>query len=112
MISCVIRYQIEPTLLKEFEHYARLWIPLVEKFGGQHHGYFLPSEGANDMALALFSFPSLADYERYRNASFADEDCRAAFRYADETGCIRRYERSFMRPVLDGDDAIERGPTE
>jgi hypothetical protein len=42
--------------LKEFEHYAKLWIPLVEKFGGNHHGYFMPHEGANDIALALFSF--------------------------------------------------------
>eukprot|EP01036_Dinobryon_divergens_P048792 gene48792-65425_t len=38
--------------LKEFEHYGKLWIPLVEKFGGQHHGYFLPSEGTNNVALA------------------------------------------------------------
>ena len=26
--------------------------------GGQHHGYFLPSEGSSDRALALFSFPT------------------------------------------------------
>jgi hypothetical protein len=30
--------------------------------GGTHHGYFLPDEGANNIAYALFSFPSLADY--------------------------------------------------
>jgi len=66
MITCVINYIIEPNKTKEFEYYAKLWIPLVNKFRGQHHGYFLPSEGANNVALALFTFPSLAEYEQYR----------------------------------------------
>lgn len=100
MITCYLRYIVDPYKLNEFEHYAKLWIPLVEKFGGTHHGYFLPSEGANDVALALFSFPSLADYEQYRHDSFADAECQAAFRYAEETRCILSYERSFFRPVL------------
>jgi len=59
-----------------------MWIPLVEKFGGQHHGYFLPAEGANNIALALFSFPSLAAYEKYRHESQHDAECRKAFAYA------------------------------
>lgn len=101
MITCYLRYIVDPYKLKEFEHYAKLWIPLVERFGGTHHGYFLPSEGANDVALALFSFPSLAEYERYRKDSFADAECQAAFRYAEETRCILSYERSFFRPVFD-----------
>ncbi|MGE8368481.1 NIPSNAP family protein [Cupriavidus basilensis] len=101
MITCYLRYIIDPAKLKEFEHYGKLWIPLVEKFGGQHHGYFLPSEGANNVALALFSFPSLALYEAYRNKSFDDPECQAAFRYAQETQCIVSYERSFFRPVFE-----------
>lgn len=56
MITCYLRYIINPSKLKEFEAYGKMWIPLVEKFGGQHHGYFLPSEGANNVALAMFSF--------------------------------------------------------
>lgn len=77
-----------------------MWIPLVEKFGGNHHGYFLPSEGANNVALAMFTFSSLADYEQYREKSFQDADCIAAFKYAEETKCIVSYERTFFRPVL------------
>ncbi|QGZ66109.1 NIPSNAP family protein [Paraburkholderia acidisoli] len=100
MITCYLRYVIDPYQLDQFEHYAKMWIPLVEKFGGQHHGYFLPSEGANDIALALFSFPSLAAYETYRKDSMQDAECLAAFRYAQETRCIVSYERSFMRPVF------------
>ena len=72
-----------------------------KKFGGQHHGYFLPSEGANNIALAMFSFPSLAAYESYREQSFKDADCIAAFDYAKETQCIISYERSFFRPVFE-----------
>ena len=87
--------------LKEFEHYGKLWIPLVEKFGGQHHGYFLPSEGTNNVALAMFTFPSLAAYETYRADSMQDAECQAAFRYAEETRCIVSYERSFFRPVFE-----------
>ena len=100
MVTCYLRYVINPYLVAEFEQYAKLWIPLVERFGGDHHGYFLPHEGANDIAYALFSFESLAAYERYREQAATDEDCMAAFRYADETRCIVSYERSFMRPVF------------
>ncbi len=101
MVTIYLRYVIDPFKLKEFEHYGKLWIPLVEKFGGQHHGYFMPSEGANNIALALFTFPSLAEYEQYRIASFKDADCQAAFRYAEDTRCILSYERSFFRPVFE-----------
>jgi len=100
MITCYLNYKINPKKIKEFEHYAKLWISLVNKFGGTHHGYFMPSEGANNIALALFSFPSLADYEKYRNGSFKDVACIAAFEYAEQTECIISYERSFFRPVF------------
>lgn len=100
MVTCYLRYILDPYKLKEFEHYAKLWIPLVERFGGLHHGYFLPSEGANNMALALFSFPSLSAYEQYRIQSLQDSDCQAAFQYAQDTRCILSYERSFFRPLL------------
>jgi uncharacterized protein (DUF1330 family) len=100
VITCYLNYVIDPYKLKEFEHYANLWIPLVNKFGGEHHGYFLPSEGANNKALALFSFPSLAAYEEYRTKSLLDAECLSAFQYAEDTKCILSYDRSFFRPVL------------
>ncbi len=101
MVTCYIKYIIDPNKIEEFEHYAKLWIPLVNQFGGQHHGYFLPSEGASNVALALFTFSSLAEYERYRNDSFQDSACQAAFGYAKKTQCILSYERSFLRPIFD-----------
>ena len=76
------------------------WIPLVNKFGGTHHGYFLPHEGANNIAVALFSFKSLANYEKYRFDSSDDTECQEAYDYAIKTKCIISYERSFMKPIL------------
>ena len=99
MITCFIQYQIVPEKQDAFETYGAMWGPLVERFGGVHHGYYLPHESANDIAIALFSFASLADYERYRLESREDPDCRAAYDYATETGCIRRYDRTFLRPL-------------
>jgi len=101
MITCFLRYEIDPTKIHEFEHYGRLWIALVNRLGGRHHGYLLPSESASDIALALFTFPSLSEYEAYRHKAADDPECQAAIAYANETGCIRRWERSFFRPVFE-----------
>jgi len=73
---------------------------LVELHGGSHHGYFLPAEGASDRALALFSFPSLAAYEQYGELFGKDPDFVAADRIRDESGCMLRYQRTFMRLLL------------
>ena len=101
MVTCFLRYVIDPYKLEQFETCGKMWIPLVEQFGGTHHGDFLPSECASDIALAMFSFPSLAEYERYRERSKADRACQDAFRYAEETRGIVSDERSFFRPVFE-----------
>ena len=85
MITCVVDYTIDPRKTAEFERFARAWIGLVNKHGGQHHGYFLPAEGASDRALALFSFPSLAAYETYRSRFGVDPEFVAADKIRDET---------------------------
>jgi hypothetical protein len=101
MITCHLRYIIDPYKLDEFEKYGKMWIPLVNQFGGIHHGYFMPHEGANNIAYALFSFPSLADYEAYRIKILTDPDCLVAWEHAERTRCILSFERSFLRPVFD-----------
>ncbi len=100
MITCYVNYVIDPYKLEEFVIYAKKWIPLVERFGGEHHGYFLPHEGPNNIAITLFSFESLADYEQYRIDSMKDQDCLDAYEYAKKTRCIISYERSFMKPIF------------
>lgn len=105
MITCVIEYTIDPEKIEPFERFARAWITLVNRNGGEHHGYFMPSEGASDRALALFSFSSLAAYEKYRALFGVDPGFVAADKIRDDSQCVLRYERSFMRPVLESDPA-------
>ena len=100
MITCVVHYVIDPAELDAFERFAQRWMELVARHGGVHHGYFLPAEGASDAALALFSFDSLAAYERYRARFGVDPEFVEADRIRDESGCVLRYERTFMRPLL------------
>ncbi|WP_406055125.1 NIPSNAP family protein [Kribbella sp. NBC_00889] len=100
MITCVVDYTIDAAKVAEFERFAQRWIELVNEHGGTHHGYFLPSEGASDKALALFSFPSLAAYEQYRQLFGVHPDFVAADKIRDDSGCVLRYERTFMRPLL------------
>ena len=109
MITCTLRYEIDPAQLEAFEVYGKACIHLVEKLGGTHHGYHLPHEGPNDIAYAHFSFPSLADYEIYREKMKADPDCIRAFDHAKRTNCIRRFDRSFTKPVLTGATVDELG---
>jgi len=101
MITCHLKYIIDPYQLAAFEAYGKQWIKLVNRFGGKHHGYFMPGEGANNIAFALFSFPSLADYENYRNQILTDEECLETFRIAEQNKCILSYERTFLRPVFE-----------
>jgi hypothetical protein len=103
MMTCVVDYVIDSKQIEAFEKFAKRWIDLVNRYGGRHHGYFLPSEGASDRALALFSFPSLADYEKYRRHFEVNQEFIDADRIRDESGCVLRYERSFMRPLLERD---------
>src|SRR5471032_3085283 len=106
MITCFLRYKIAPGKTLEFEEYAKAWIRLIEKFGGIHHGYFLPetppnqeheihfsfaglgSEGPNDIAVAIYSFPDLTAYEKYRKLASEDEEVRKVTARFNETKCF------------------------
>ena len=101
MITCHLTYVIDSSKVPEFEQYCRMWLPLITKFGGVHHGYLLPSEGASNIALGSFSFPSFADYEQYRIKSLEDAECKVAFRFAKDTACFLSYERTFFRPLFE-----------
>jgi uncharacterized protein (DUF1330 family) len=97
MITCCIRYTLDPHRLADFETYARRWPPIIERCGGRLDGYFLPKEGANNFALAIIDFDSLAAYEVYRAKLAADEEAKANVAHARETRCILVEDRSFLR---------------
>jgi hypothetical protein len=114
VITCFIRYTVEMDKLTEFEHYGRVWMRLIEKYGGTHRGYFLPGDappsapfsfpgvgegGPDNIAVALFSFPTVEAYEKYRREVSSDPECIAITKVRDETECFTKYERTFMRAV-------------
>jgi hypothetical protein len=99
MITCVIQYTLDPHRIDDFEKYAAAWPPVIERCGGALIGYFLPKEGANDFALALVEFPSLAAYEQYRERLAADPDAQANLAHARGSRCILAERRSFLRRV-------------
>jgi len=101
LITCHVKYTVDPYQLPAFEAYSRLWMRLVTRMGGKHHGYFLPAEGANNIAYCLFSFSSLATYEQYRKQAETDPECIAAVALATEQRFIHSYERSFLKPLLE-----------
>jgi hypothetical protein len=119
MFTCFIRYKIEPDKLDEFREYAHSWISLIKKYGGTHHGYFIPgaaednlpsaafsfpgvgAEGPPNIAVALFSFPSIEAYDHYRLAVSHDEACKAATARFNETKCFSSYERTFLVPMFE-----------
>jgi hypothetical protein len=82
MITCFLRHEIEPGKVQEFEHYGRLWIALVNKLGGKHNSYLLLSEGANDIALASFKFPTRV--RTLREIAAVDPERQAAYAWANE----------------------------
>lgn len=98
-ITCCIQYTLDPRKLDEFEKYATTWPPIIERAGGDLIGYYLPKEGSNNFAVALIDFPSLAEYEEYRQKLREDPEGMANFQHAQDTGCILVESRSFLRRV-------------
>jgi NIPSNAP protein len=98
-ITVFIRYQIDPFQRDAFESYARRWLEIIPKFGGDVVGYWMPHEGTNNIAFALVSFDSLASYETYRSRLKADPEGAGNFRFAEEKRFIVSEERTFLRKV-------------
>ena len=101
MITCFIRYQIDPFQRDAFRQYAENWGRIIPRCGGHLVGYFLPHEGTNDVAWGLIAFDSLAAYEQYRTRLRSDAESRANFATAQAKRFILREERTFLE-VVDG----------
>ena len=98
-ITVFIRYRIDPFKRDLFETYARRWLILIPKCGGNLLGYWMPHEGTNNVAFGLISFASLAEYEAYRARLRADPEGRANFQFAEDNKLILSEERTFLRQV-------------
>src|SRR5471032_1243390 len=98
-ITVFIRYQLDPFKRDAFEAYARRWLTIIPRCGGDLLGYWMPHEGTNNIAFALISFESLAAYEAYRARLRSDGEGMANFNFAEENKLILAEERTFLRKV-------------
>ena len=101
MITCFIRYQIDPFQREAFTQYAENWGRIIPRCGGHLLGYFLPHEGTNDVGWGLITFDSLALYEAYRTRLRTDPEAVQNFAMAQDKRLILREERTFLN-VVDG----------
>jgi hypothetical protein len=98
-VTVFIRYQLDPFKRAMFEEYARRWLSVIPKCGGDLVGYWMPHEGTNNIAFALTSFENLAAYENYRARLRADREGMANFGFAEENKLILAEQRTFLRKV-------------
>ena len=101
MITLCIRYTIDAGKVADFEAYGRGVAGPIERCGGKIVGYYAPTKfaGPTNAALALIDFPSLAAYERYREALAADAEHTGVARRVAESGAILVEDRSFLQRV-------------
>jgi hypothetical protein len=99
-VTVFIRYQLDPFKRAMFEEYAKRWLTIIPKAGGDLLGYWMPHEGTNNIAFALISFDSLAAYESYRARLRSDSEGLANFNFAEEHKFILAEERTFLRQVV------------
>ena len=99
-VTVFIRYQLDPFRRDGFETYAKKWMEIIPRHGGDLVGYWMPHEGTNNIAFALISFDSLAGYESYRARLRADKEGMANFNFAEENRFILAEERTFLRKVV------------
>ena len=98
-ITVFIRYQLDPFKRALVEEYARNWLSIIPRCGGNLLGYWMPHEGTNNIASALISFESLAAYEAYRARLRQDSEGMANFNFAEQNSFILAEERTFLRKV-------------
>ncbi len=99
MITCIIKYEIDPFKGDEFAAYARNWGRIIPRCGADLVGYYGPHEGSATTAYGMYNIESLAAYEAYRTRLAADPEGRKNYEFAKASNFIRREDRIFLRKV-------------
>lgn len=97
MITCFIKYEIDPFKRKDFEHYAAVWGEAIPRCGADLIGYFAPHEGSATTAYGVYNVANLAEYEAYRARLAADPAGQENFAFARKQQFIRSEERIFLQ---------------
>ena len=99
MITCFIRYELDPYKITAFEDYARNWGQAIPRCGAELVGYFAPHEGSATTAYGVYNIEDLAAYEAYRARLRADPLGRDNYDFSQREQFIRREDRLFLRNV-------------
>ena len=102
MLTCIIRYQIDPTKKARFEAYARNWAEAIPRCGADLIGYYAPHEGSSTLAYGIYNIPSLAAYEAYRGRLAADPLGQENYTMAQKEGFLLREDRTWLKQVAHG----------
>lgn len=97
MITCFIRYQIDPYKRSAFERYAQNWNEAIPRCGADLIGYFAPHEGSATLAYGVYNIENLAAYEAYRARLAADAQGRENYEFAQRERFILREDRAFLK---------------
>jgi hypothetical protein len=97
VITCFIRYEIDPFKREALETYARSWGEAIPRCGADLVGYFAPHEGSSTVAYGVYHVENLADYEAYRVRLAADAAGRENYEFAKREQFIRREDRMFLK---------------
>lgn len=95
MLTCIIRYEIEPYQRADFAHYARNWGQAIPECGADLIGYFAPAEGTTTTAYGIYNIADLAAYQDYRARLAAHPAGRENYGFAAARRFIRREDRAF-----------------
>lgn len=97
MLTCIIRYHIDPTKKAEFATYARNWGEAIPRCGAGLIGYYAPHEGSATLAYGIYTIDSLAAYEAYRARLAADPLGRENYAFAQREKFLLREDRTFLK---------------
>lgn len=97
MLTCIIRYQIDPTKKAHFEQYARNWGQAIPRCGADLVGYFAPHEGSSTLAYGIYHVESLAGYEAYRAKLATDPLGQENYAFAQAEKFLLREDRTFLK---------------
>lgn len=99
MITCFIRYELDPYRINDFAAYAQNWGQAIPRCGADLVGYFAPHEGSATTAYGVYHIENLAAYEAYRARLKEDPLGRENYEIAHREKFILKEDRAFFSLV-------------
>ncbi len=99
MITCIIKYHIDPTKKDQFVQYGKNWSEAIPRCGANLIGYYAPHEGSTTLAYGIYNIKDLAAYEQYKHRLGNDPLGKSNYEFAQKEKFILREDRTFLKLV-------------